>query len=242
MRVLAFESSAKTASVALSDGGRILSSMTVDAGRTHSEILLPMAEDLLCESKLSFADIDGFAVTTGPGSFTGIRIGVATVKGLAFGRGIPCFGISSLEGLAYNLKGLRGIFVPVIDCRRNECYTALFSSDGEHIERLTEDTQIKIADLAPLLSQYANTPLYLVGDASARAKDILTPLGVNFEVTPEAMRLANAASLLVIAEERLARGEYTDDSTLTAVYLKPAQAERERLEKEQQNKGEIQNA
>ena len=235
MKCLAFESSAKTASVALSDGGRPLGLMTVDAGRTHSEILLPMAEDLLKESRLTFSDIDGYAVTVGPGSFTGIRIGVATVKGLAFGKEKPCFGISSLEGLAYNLKGLRGIFVPVLDCRRNECYTALFSSDGEKIERLTEDMQMRIIDLAPLLEPNRGTPIYLVGDAYEKARSLLCPLGVIPENTPDAMRLPNAQSLCTIAEERMARGEGVSDSALTALYLKPAQAERERLEREKQN-------
>ncbi len=239
MKILAFESSAKTASVALSDDGRLLASMTVDAGLTHSEILLPMAEDILKEAKVSFDEIDGYAVTTGPGSFTGIRIGVATVKGLAFGREKPCFGISSLMGLAYNLKGLRGIFVPVMDSRRNECYTAIFSSDGEKIVRLCEDTQMRIVDLAPILSQYSNTPIYLVGDAYEKAKSLLTPLGILTEVTPPAMRLASATSLLWIAQEGIATGQYQNDSELTAVYLKPAQAERERLEKEKQTQGEI---
>ena len=238
MNILAFESSAKTASVALSQDGTLLAVMTVDAGRTHSEVLLPMAEDLLREAKLNFNDVDGYAVTTGPGSFTGLRIGVATVKGLAFGRQKPCFGISSLLGLAYNLKGLRGIFVPVMDCRRNECYTALFSSDGEQIFRLCEDTQMRIVDLAPILEQYKGTPIYLVGDAYEKAKALLAPLGIEVEETPVAMRLASASSLLIIAEERMARGEYSDDKALTAVYLKPAQAERERLEREKQTQGD----
>ena len=238
MNILAFESSAKTASVALSQDGTLLAVMTVDAGRTHSEVLLPMAEDLLREVKLNFNDIDGYAVTTGPGSFTGLRIGVATVKGLAFGREKPCFGISSLLGLAYNLKGLRGIFVPVMDCRRNECYTALFSSDGEQIFRLCEDTQMRIVDLAPILEQYKGTPIYLVGDAYEKAKALLAPLGIEVEETPVAMRLASASSLLIIAQERMARGEYSDDKALTAVYLKPAQAERERLEREKQTQGD----
>ena len=235
MKFLAFESSAKTASVALSDGGKLLGLMTVDAGRTHSEILLPMAEDLLKESRLCFKDIDGYAVTVGPGSFTGIRIGVATVKGLAFGTGKPCFDISSLEGLAYNLKGLRGIFVPVLDCRRNECYTALFSSDGERIERLTEDTQMRIVELAPLLKSYEGMPIYLVGDAYEKAKELLAPLGVTVQNTPCAMRLPSASSLLTIASERMERGESLNDSALSAIYLKPAQAVRERLEREKQN-------
>lgn len=242
MRILAFESSAKTASVAISEDGRLLGSMTVDAGRTHSEILLPMAEDLLKENKLTFQDVDGFAVSVGPGSFTGIRIGVATVKGLAFGRSTPCFGISSLEGLAYNLKGLRGLFVPVLDCRRNECYTALFLSDGENITRVSADEQMRIVDLAPMLERYNGTPIYLVGDATEKARALLAPLGIQTERTPMAMRLANAESLLLIAEEMYRRGESVTDSDLGAVYLKPAQAERERLEKEKQLKGEIENA
>ena len=238
MNILAFESSAKTASVALSQDGKLVGVMTVDAGLTHSEILLPMAEDLLKESKLTFGDIGAYAVTTGPGSFTGIRIGVATVKGLAFGKNTPCMSISSLEGLAYNLMGLKGIFVPVMDCRRNECYTALFSSDGETIERLSPDTQMRIVDLAPMLKDYPDTPIYLVGDAYEKAKSLLEPFGICIANTPHMMRLPNAASLLLIAEQRLCEGAFCDDGTLTAVYLKPAQAERERLEREKQTQGD----
>ena len=238
MKILSFESTAKTASVALSSNGRVVSSFTVDAGLTHSEVLLPMAEAVLQQAKCTFDEIDAYAVVCGPGSFTGIRIGVATVKGLAFGKGRPIVALSSTEALAQNMMGIAGLIVPVIDCRRNECYCALFHSDGEDIRRLSEDDQMKIADLAPILSRYEGDTVYLVGDATDKAFDILTSLGVTVKRAPIALRAPSAINLGILAEKKIERGEVQSDASVAPIYLKPAQAERERLEKEN-NKKEI---
>lgn len=240
MKILSFESTAKTASVALSVDGKTVSAFTVDAGLTHSEVLLPMAEDVLSRAKCSFDEIDAYAVVCGPGSFTGIRIGVATVKGLAFGKSRPVVALSSLRALAQNMMGIPGLILPVIDCRRNECYCALFRSDGEKIYRLREDDQLKIADLAPILSSYAGDTVYLVGDATEKAYEILTGLGVCVTRAPIALRAPSAVNLGELALEKIARGEIQSDASVAPIYLKPAQAERERLEKEN-NKKEIQN-
>ena len=112
MKILAFDGTAKAASVAVADGDRVLSVCTVDNGLTQSELLLPMAEDMLKSLKLGFGDIDLFATSVGPGSFTGVRIGVSLIKGLAFGRELPCVEVSTLEALAENLRGLKGIILP----------------------------------------------------------------------------------------------------------------------------------
>lgn len=238
MKILSFESTAKTASVALSVDGRTISSFTVDAGLTHSEVLLPMAEDVLRHAKCTFDEVDAYAVACGPGSFTGIRIGVATVKGLAFGRNCPVVAISSLESLAQNMMGIAGLILPVIDCRRNECYCALFRSDGKEIYRLTEDDQMKIADLAPILSQYEGDKIYLVGDAVDKAHQILTECGVSIHKAPIALRCFSAVNLGALAMKKIENGEAVSDASLAPIYLKPAQAERERLEREN-NKKEI---
>ena len=238
MRILSFESTAKTASVALSQDGRTVASFTVDAGLTHSEVLLPMAEDVLRRAKYTFDDVDAYAVVCGPGSFTGIRIGVATVKGLAFAKNRPVVALSSTEALAQNMLGIAGLIVPVIDCRRNECYCATFRSDGKEIYRLSEDEQMKIADLAPILSRYEGDTIYLVGDAADKAYGILTELGVSLQCAPVALCAPSAVNLGILAAEKIARGDVLSDAALAPIYLKPAQAERERLEKEN-NKKEI---
>ena len=126
MKILAFDSTAKAASVAVCEDGRLLGLYTIDNGLTQSELLLPMAGNLLGSLKLSFSDIELLAAAVGPGSFTGVRIGVSLVKGIAFGRNIPCVPVSTLEALAENISTLRGILVPVMDARRGQLYTAIF--------------------------------------------------------------------------------------------------------------------
>ena len=133
MITLALESAAAVASVALTEDGRTLAELTLDNGNTHSETLLPMADMLFRLTGRTLADVDLFAVSVGPGSFTGIRIGAATVKGLAFGSGKCCLGVSSLEALAYGLRGQDGLICPVLNARRRQVYTALFRSDGGRI-------------------------------------------------------------------------------------------------------------
>ena len=148
MKILAFDSTAKAASVAVCDGERLLGLYNLDNGLTQSELLLPMAENLLASLKLSFNDMGLLAASTGPGSFTGVRIGVSLVKGIAFGRNIPCVSVSTLEALAENISTLEGILVPAMDARRGQLYTAIFKSDGEYAERITPDMAISTEKLA----------------------------------------------------------------------------------------------
>ena len=154
MKILAFDSTAKIASVAVLDGDKITGSCNIDNGLTQSELLLPMAEDLLRSLGISHKDIDAYAVAVGPGSFTGVRIGVSLVKGLAFGRDIPCIEVSTLEALARNLAPLEGVIVPCMDARRAQVYSATFISDGESLTRVTEDRAIALSALAEELKAY----------------------------------------------------------------------------------------
>ncbi|MBP3583767.1 MAG: tRNA (adenosine(37)-N6)-threonylcarbamoyltransferase complex dimerization subunit type 1 TsaB, partial [Clostridia bacterium] len=165
MKILALDTTAKVASVAVLEDGRALAEYSVDNGLTQSELILPMAEDILKKLKLDFSDIELYAVTTGPGSFTGVRIGVSLVKGLAFGRSTPIVEVSTLEALAENISPLDGILVPCMDARRGEVYNALFTSDGECVTRLTDDRAISLDRLAEELSEYgADRKIYLSGD------------------------------------------------------------------------------
>lgn len=239
MITLAFDSTAKAASVAVCDGERPLGVYNIDNGLTQSELLLPMAENLLKSLKLSFRDVELLAATTGPGSFTGVRIGAALVKGIAFGRDIPCVSVSTLEALAENARGISGVIVPVMDARRDQVYTALFSSDGEEIQRLIEDSALSFSALAELLKTYEKEPIYLVGDGYDVAKRALAALGVSTKNTPALLISENAYSCAVVAVKKYARGEYTDDKKLSPTYLRLPQAERERLEKEKTKRGNI---
>ena len=232
MKILAFDGTAKAATVAVSDDERILGLYTVDNGLTQSELLLPMAENLLESLKLNFSDIGLYATSVGPGSFTGVRIGVSLVKGLAFGRDIPCVGVSTIEALAENLSGLRGIFVPCMDARRGQVYSAIFKSDGKTVERVTEDRAIALSTLAEELKKYEGESIYISGDGYGVAKKALTEAGVVLAETPELLILENAASVAKVAKRKFDSGEILTDSEISPVYLRMPQAERERLERE----------
>ena len=235
MKILAFDSTAKVASVAVTEGEKTLAVYSIDNGLTQSELLLPMAEATLNSLRISFSDIDAYAVTVGPGSFTGVRIGVSLVKGLAFDKNKPCVDVSTLEALAENLKGSDGIIVPVMDARRAQVYTALFISDGEDITRKTDDLAIPITELYEKLTEYKDKKIYLVGDGYDIAYKALSEMGLtSLAVTPELLRLQNAASVAKIAKRRLDAKEYTSDEKLSPIYLRMPQAERERLEREKQ--------
>ena len=231
MITLAFDSTAKIASVAVCDGEELLALYNIDNGLTQSELLLPMAENMLKSLKLTIDDIGLFAVSVGPGSFTGVRIGTALVKGLAFGRNIPCVEVSTLEELAENLSGLRGIIAPCMDARRNQVYNALFRCDGEMLVRLTEDRAISIPDLAEELKAYSGEPIYLSGDGEAAARAGLMDAGIPLSNTPKLLIAENAYSVARIGYRKYNVGEYTNDLGVSPSYLRMPQAERERLER-----------
>ncbi len=232
MKILAFDGTARIASVAVLDDARILSLYTVDNGLTQSELLLPMAEDMLNALKLSFNDIGLYAVSVGPGSFTGVRIGVALVKGLAFGKNIPCVAVSTLEALAENLSPMDAIIVPCMDARRNQVYNAIFDGNGSDVRRLTPDRAISLSQLCEELKKYSDRRIYVCGDGYEVATAALTAGGIKCEKTPEILIGENAASVARVGKRYFERGEAISDSNLTPTYLRLPQAERERLEKE----------
>lgn len=223
MIVLAVESSAVAASVAVKKDEQLLAEMTVNRGNTHSENLLPMVETLLNKLNLTVDDVDLFAVSVGPGSFTGVRIGVATVKGLAFGKGKPCAGVSTLEALAENLSFLPDALIcPVMNARRNQVYTALFRGK----DRLLQDSALSVAELDQILSAYPE-PVWFVGDGY----DLVTSqISHSFTPLPQRLQLQSAASVAAVALRAAKEGKTTNDASLSPVYLRPSQAERTREE------------
>ena len=231
MKILAFDSTAKVASCAVLEDGRVLAVYGIDNGLTQSELLLPMAEGILKSLGLGFDGIDAYAVSVGPGSFTGVRIGVSLVKGLAFGKNVPCIEVSTLDALAENLSGLEGILAPCMDARRNQVYNALFSCRGGEIKRLTEDRAISLSDLAEELRSFTDNKIYLSGDGYSVAKTALEKSGIITENTPELLINENAASVAKIAYKKYLAGEYVSDKEISPTYLRLPQAERERLER-----------
>ena len=236
MKILAFDSTARAASVAVLEDGQLLGQYNIDNGFTHSELLLPMAENLLKSLGIDITEIGLFAAAVGPGSFTGVRIGAALVKGLAFGRDIPCVEVSTLEALAENMTGTVGCIIPVMDARRSQVYTATFSSNGEDMKRITEDRVMPISDLANELSDLREE-VYIVGDAYRSVHAAFVKAGVNVKSTPPLARGGSAYSIGRVAYKTFTEGGAVSDRELSPRYLRMPQAERERLEK--LNKGEV---
>ena len=234
MKILSFESTAKIASCAVTDGERLLASYSINNGLTQSELLMPMAESIMSCLKLGYDELDALACSVGPGSFTGVRIGAALVKGIAFMRDIPCISVSTLEALAENLFGTEGIIVPVMDARRGQVYTAIFKYEGGAMVRVTEDMAISTAELFDKLSKTEGS-VYLVGDGYEVARRALLSLGERLKETPPALIEESAYSVARVAARRLALGECDTDLTLMPTYLRVPQAERERLEKNKNN-------
>lgn len=238
MYILSLDSTAIAATVALCDDEKLLSLTTVENGNTHSQTLLPMVEQTLARFELRPTDIELYACSAGPGSFTGVRIGASTVKGLAFGTIIPCIGVSTLEALAQNLIGFDGILCPVMNARRNQVYNALFECKNGVITRLCEDRAIALDALDEELAALADQPIYLVGDGYDLSLSQLTKCAPRIRQTPVLLRTQNAYSVAQVALALYESGVRTSDSELVPVYLRPCQAERERLErleKEQSN-------
>lgn len=231
MRILAFETSAKAASAALLEDGRLLAESYQNSGMTHSQTLMTMTEDMLKACKLTAQDVDAVAVAAGPGSFTGVRIGVAAAKGFAWGRQIPCCGVSTLEAMARSFGAWEGYVVPVMDARRAQVYTALFRAQAGELTRLQEDQAIALSDWEQVLKTL-DGPIFLVGDGSNLCYNTLQESLPGLILPPEHRMHQRASGVALAAERMLQNGERPDGAALTPNYLRLSQAERERLARE----------
>lgn len=224
MNILALDSTATTASVAICRDTKLLALTTLNGGLTHSEALLPLVEQLMLRTHLSMDDIDIFACSEGPGSFTGVRIGAATVKGLAFGQSKPCIGVSTLEALARNLACCDGIICPVMNARRDQVYNAIFRAENGTLTRLCPDRAISVSALAEELAKYSE-PLYFCGDGTSLMSHVPS------HPVPDFLLWQNGYSVAMCALDLYEQGARNTDTQLAPTYLRLPQAERERLEK-----------
>ena len=232
MLILAFETSAKAGSVALMKEGKLLGESYNNTGLTHSQTLLKMAEDLLKSCGFTPQDVEAVAVAAGPGSFTGVRIGVAAAKGYAWGKEIPCCGVSTLEAMALSLGAWQGYVVGVMDARRSQVYTATFHMDAGRLTRLTEDRAVSLEALGEELKNLSE-PVFLVGDGSILCYNTLQEQVSGLVLPPEHRMHQRAAGVALAAEKKLALGDICDGAALAPNYLRLSPAERERLEKDQ---------
>ncbi len=225
MLTLGFEASAKSASAALVRDGELVAQYFQHSGLTHSRTLLPMAEDMLRNTETELSQVDRIAVSYGPGSFTGIRIGVATVKGLCWGSEKPAVGVSTLEAMAWNgvAFGQGALICGAMDARRGQIYNALFEIDGEKPVRLCRDRAISLQELAEDIKNCGKT-IFVVGDGACLCYNHLKICGLDAALAPEPIRTQSAWGVCMAAQDKPA----ADAAGLLPVYLRLSQAERER--------------
>jgi len=226
MIVLSIDSATESASCAVINDGKLLGDINFNYKKQHSVILMEMIDQLLKNVSLTISDIDGFVVSKGPGSFTGLRIGIATVKGLSHGTGKPFVGVSSLDGLAYNMAFTSGIICPIMDALRGNVYTALYKFNGTILERISDYMAISMDELIAMIKK-ENMQATFIGDAVHMYKEKLLSDLPMVQFAPTHLNLARAASLGELGFSSLALGLQEDINTFAPVYLRKSQAERE---------------
>lgn len=232
MKILAFETSAKAASVALTQEGKLLGECYQNTGLTHSQTLMVMAQDLLQQCGVAISQLDAVAVAKGPGSFTGVRIGVAAAKGLAWGAELPCVGVSTLSAMAAGLGVWQGYVCPVMDARRSQVYNALFHVDCGKYTRIREDRAISLQELGEDVKNLSQ-PIFLVGDGSVLCYNTLLEAVPALVLPPEHRMHQRAVGVALEAQRMMHEGAIPPAAELVPNYLRLSQAERERNERMQ---------
>ena len=231
MRILAFETSAKAGCVALLENGKLLGESYQNTGLTHSQTVMTMAQELLGNCGYTPKDVEAVAVAAGPGSFTGVRIGVAAAKGFAWGGDIPCYGVSTLEAMVEGLGAWDGLVVCTMDARRNQVYNAVFEAKKGRLTRRCEDRAISLEELAEELKN-VEKPIFLVGDGSLLCYNTLKEAVPGLVLPPEHRMHQRAAGVALVAQRMIEAGSPGDAGALQPNYLRLSQAERERLARE----------
>lgn len=228
MKILALETSAKSVSAAVVENGAVLASAYQNTGLTHSRTLMPLVDGMLKAAELPLENVDLIAVAQGPGSFTGLRIGVAAAKGLAWAKDLPCCGVSTLVAMAQNLRHLDGEIICAMDARRNQVYNAVFEAKDGRLTRLSEDRAIGLAQLAEEIKNHSGEKI-IVGDGAHLCYNYFLEAGIPCRMAPAQLRMQNAVGVALAAEELAAEGKTVSAHQLVPVYLRLSQAERERL-------------
>lgn len=233
MVILGIESSATSASAAIVKDGKLLSEMFLNVGLTHSVTLMPAVKQVTESAGITVKDIDAVAVTNGPGSFTGVRIGVSTAKGIAEPDGKKCIPVSTLEAIAYPLIESECIAVSVMDARCNQVYCALFDCNASSFERLTQDDAISLDSLCEMLQKY-DKKLVLIGDGADITYNYLAGKVNNLYNASPLIKYQRASSVALLAEKKLENNiSVTAPSELVPSYLRLSQAERELKKKKE---------
>ena len=238
MRVLGINTATAVASVALFDKGELIaervypeadgtSRLAWHPQRNHAEIIIPLIESVLTQARVVLCDIAGIAVSIGPGSFTGVRIGLSIVKGLVYGWDLPVVGISTLHACAASTACSEDLICPLLDARKKEVYMALFRRRGEQLERVTEDLVLPVALAIEKIAEYGQSlPCRLVGEgATVYAPTFQSALGAQVRFDPERRQWSVAAGVAHLGERRIKRCESDELAGLLPVYVRPPEAE-----------------
>lgn len=243
MRILALESSAVAASACVMEDEKILSEFYMNTKQTHSQTLLPMAKAALDCAGLSVNEMNLLAVSAGPGSFTGVRIGVACIKGLAFPDNKSCCGVSTLEAMAMNLRGQQALVCAVMDARCGQVYNGLFLTGENRVQRLTEDRALSMEELAaelPTWMKEREIPLILVGDGARLCFESPYFADISCALAPEHLRMQRASGVAEAARQAFLEGNTVSPERLAPIYLRLPQAQRElnkRLAQQKEQQG-----
>ncbi len=231
MKVLGIDTSSNPASCAVSDNETVLAEFYINNKKTHSQTLLGMIDSVKSILELDLSEIDVLAVSKGPGSFTGLRIGSATVKGLALALEIPVAEISTLEMMAYQMYAFEGLICPVMDARRSEVYTGIYRFEKEELVTVKPDTAIPVSELINILNDLGQ-PVIMLGDGVCVNEDrIKKDIKVEIKFAPGFINRQRASALCLLARKYALKGELTDGDMHRPVYLRVSQAERERAER-----------
>ena len=228
MTVLSIDCTAKPASVALLKNGKVLGSSYTNVGLTHSETLMPMVDEVLNNTKTTLDTVDYFAINAGPGSFTGVRIGIAALKGLTLFRDACIIPVSTLESMAYRYAGLKdGIYCGAMDARCKQVYTGTFKIENGRVNRLTEDSALPIAELPEILKEFGDDIIFL-GDGAELCYKALNSKNPGYSLAPEQLRYQHAEGVAMCAMKKIEEGfKPLKSEKLLPVYLRLPQAERE---------------
>lgn len=233
MKILAIESSGTVAGAAVFEDGKIIAEGRGPFKVTHSETLMPLTDEVLKKAGIKAADVDLIAVSGGPGSFTGLRIGSATAKGLGFALGKKLVHVPTLDAMAYNFFGTDGIIVPMMDARRNQVYTGIYSFEGETLKVLKESCAMDAGELIDEISEkYADKPVTFLGDGAAAFEEIVKKCTAEYTVASGENLLQRASSVAKLAAVLADQGKTVDADFEAPDYLRPSQAERVRAEQE----------
>jgi len=225
------------AAVAVMDDEKLLGEYSINNKKTHSQKLMVMVNEIMKNLDLKPSDIDVFAASIGPGSFTGLRIGVATAKAMAYAMSKPVVGVPTLDALAYNIVTSRSVICPILDARNNQVFTALYESDGKKLEKMTDYMGIPVSELVKFIKQN-DMQVIFTGDAvDLHMEYFKSELGENCEFAPLGSRLQRGASVAELAIQMAKEGKLSDSFELLPFYLRKSQAERE-FEKKLSGKGD----